>query len=1097
VAPSLNSSEKFEKSQRSQSVEAKATDGSSQSYPSLGGRNEQTKDEKLLSLFDSDDSEVKLEKLPETKQELETSGTDRVDEVKVTSDTEDSKSQLGEVEETSKPTDKDVAYNTIQDNDLSANQDIKNKGGKELVGASIEETLTELIKEESPRTKSGEEGLGGEEESKIEDTKESPSNERQGDHSNLRDHPESSPVKQSNKEDAKLMESYEETQKDEIATDQKTVESPVAASFDTSALSPVGSPISDTNIIRGLNLIDEHENGGAENDGDISEAETIITEGTATLEKGKSFLRKEKDEHRRKLKRKVIYSSDEDDFDEKDDETLAKESPSPKPASPKPNANTGQGSLKVNTKDAHSTIEDHLNDTEVSGGETDDHNENKSNFRKKDYKIKRDSTGRSFLQRACKKGDLQEVKNLIERGADANECDFGGFTCLHEAALAGHTEIVKYLIEQGANVNKQALEFGDFETPLMDAAENKHIETVKLLLAHGADPDICNADGYSALTKLYHLQDEEEDYEEIIALLDAASQVGGKSSLQAVSQSSRRIIEDPTESYFADLVRKKTSATIFRYLAQGLKEAAAGDFVTHAYSLQKTPDILNVAARNGHVELVDILLGLNPGSFDINQTNRIGVTALLATVGRGHYEVVKFLLSKGANPKLKRDQDGLNALQVAKHSAQHDPREVILLEQYIRGQIPKDPSTPQPNEVEEDANMDVDDEISSGPIEKKRRASEDHGGPVKRAKSGEPEPKAKEQIRSHDHKSKEAPFKNEDSKEMVTSKQSLPEVQKPETQVFKKELTADSREVSPAYDQGDYKRNKQKGSASASPVPLTKAQEEQKIKAAEEAKHWQEKVQAKKRARREMFLLAEKEKEKKRKEEEEKKMEEMKQQKQKEVEEKLKEAKEAERLLQEIEKKRQTMEIQSVIQKYPIGLQEASFNGSISDNERLKFSPLYVFEHGGDSWVVDLQIALLLAAPVSDIHKHCNMVNSAQIPQPAKEAMWPLFFHMVGVGRHDRVDSQGCAKFKMLDLRYLKLNEVTHFVREQYPEVDSLIWKNGKLTRVKLEIKAESSQPLRVPPVNEKPNASGFIPPKWRQRPDVLKTIQSASVPLW
>lgn len=1064
---------------RSQSVEPRAAE-SNRTTEEIANKEQPVKDERLLHLFDEpEEPEVKnanevKSQAPEESRAIAPEQTEVADL---------SKSVKIEAFGLKKASDNLESLND-SDHEADKNSSKVENAKKESSKAAEEESSKavdiEPTKEVATALKT----------SKEEAAKEKPAQE--GPAGATSEEADSSATKQTNdKAEVQVTESAVETHNGPNGTtEQKAFDSPVAANIDTSMLSPVGSPISDSKVIRELNLIAEKEHQGVENDGDISEAETVVTEDTAPLDKAKSLLRKEQDGTRRKLKRKVIYSSDEED--EKDEDVATKTPESPTLAKV---ANMADAPI-VSKAETHSTNEDDLNDSEAGSGDKED-KENKWSRKKKDYKIKRDSTGRSLLQRACKKGDLQEVKNLIARGADANENDFGGFTCLHEAALAGHTEIAEYLIDQGANVNKQALEFGDYETPLMDAAENKHIETVKVLLMHGADPDICNADGYSALTKLYHLQDEEEDYEGIIELLDAASQAGGKSSLQAVSQSPRRIIEDPTESYFTDLVRKKSSATIFKYLAQGLKESAAADFVTHAYSLQKTPDILNVAARNGHIELVDILLGLNPGSFDINQKNRIGVTVLLATVGRGYYDVVKFLLSKGADPTIKRDKDGLNALQVAKHSAQHDPREVILLEQYLSGQVPKDSKTPQPEKTGADA-IDMDlDEPAPARAEKKRRLSEDRGGSMKRAKSKELEASPKELAQFHDpvHKSKEVSFKDTPIMDTDATEQSLAESPKQETMV-KKEYVEESRQVSPPFDH-DLKRQRLKSSASASPGPLTKAQEEQKIKAAEEAKHWQEKVQAKKRARKEMFLLAEREKEKKRKEDEVKKIEEMKQLKEKEVEEKMKEAEEAKRLVQEMEKKRFAMEVQSIIKKYPIGLQEASFDGSISDKERLKFAPLYVFEHEEESWVVDLQVALLLAAPVPDIHRHCNIANSPPISQAAKEAMWPLFFHMVGIGRHDRVDKQGCAKFKTLELRYLKLSEVALFVREQYPEVNSLIWNNGKLTRVKLDIKPEKSDSSVTPLVTEKTSATSFIPPKWRQRLDVLRTIRSANVPLW
>ena len=50
------------------------------------------------------------------------------------------------------------------------------------------------------------------------------------------------------------------------------------------------------------------------------------------------------------------------------------------------------------------------------------------------------------LIEACKTGNLEEVKRLIENGADVHTCDNYP---LRMAAIEGHLDIVKYLIRKG------------------------------------------------------------------------------------------------------------------------------------------------------------------------------------------------------------------------------------------------------------------------------------------------------------------------------------------------------------------------------------------------------------------------------------------------------------------------------------------------------------------------------------------------------------------------------------------------------------------------------------------------------------------------
>lgn len=888
-------------------------------------------------------------------------------------------------------------------------------------------------------------------------------------------------------------------------------DSPAPTGVDSSMLSPVGSPASDAAFASELNTISENHQEHTFEERNVSDAETVVSRSPISTEKARKLLRRNDDE-RKRLKRKFIYSSDEeDDLPESTNLRQKLEDELNRPDKPAEVTET-KGVLSQSNNDhmdmsaEHENLDDDNEDDDDDGdiddndeSEEDDDNEQaytnprsdmlKGLSRTKTYKIKRDSTGKSLLQRACKKGDLREVQTLIARGADVNESDFGGFSCLHEAALDGHTDIVKCLIEGGADVNKRAIEAGDSETPLMDAAENKHLDTVKVLLENGADPHLCNVEGYSTLTKIIRLQEDDDEYDEILQLLVAATE-DGKSSLKALSQSPRKVVEDPSESYFLDLVRKKNSmSTIYKYVAQGLREAAAEDFVTHGFSLQKRPDILNLAARNGQVELVDILLGLNPGSFDINQKNRIGVTALLATVGRGNYDVVKFLLSKGANPRICRDKDGMNALQVSKHSVHHDPREVFLLEQSIKGTLGKETGpVPPPKKVNSDKQKEVKsdnmkiDEPEHKVVHKKRKSIDETSEPKKHKKL-----KVKEPEMSKDKEHEGA--KKEHHKEHASSS--------------RKNSFKDLKEESPVIH--DDPKPKQNNSASASPAPLTKAQEELKIKAAEEAKSWQEKVLAKKRARKEMFLQAEKEKERKRKEDEEKRIEELKLQEIKEKEQKLKEAQEAERLAQTVQLRRQAMEIELIFERYPIGLREAAFDGSITGQERLRYAPLYVFEIDNELWVIDLQIALIFASPVADIHEHCDKTQIHELDSDAKGKLWPFFFPMIGVSSSQKIESDGKEKFQALKLSYLKLSDIYAFAKQSSTEAFDLFWTQGRLTRVALKeiplfvglqsttFSSEGEIPVGATQVAD----SGFVPPRWRRRQDVLRTIRSASTPLW
>ncbi|CAL7951422.1 unnamed protein product [Xylocopa violacea] len=100
---------------------------------------------------------------------------------------------------------------------------------------------------------------------------------------------------------------------------------------------------------------------------------------------------------------------------------------------------------------------------------------------------------------AAQSNDLDRVKMLLKKGVSVNVEDLAGYTALHYAARNGHYEICKILLENNATVNAQTR--CGRATALHRAAMQGHVSIVELLLKFGANPNLRDADGYTALHK--------------------------------------------------------------------------------------------------------------------------------------------------------------------------------------------------------------------------------------------------------------------------------------------------------------------------------------------------------------------------------------------------------------------------------------------------------------------------------------------------------------------------------------------------------------------------------------------------------------------
>jgi|SRR5271157_4990436 len=101
------------------------------------------------------------------------------------------------------------------------------------------------------------------------------------------------------------------------------------------------------------------------------------------------------------------------------------------------------------------------------------------------------------IRMAVAEDDLDEVERLLREGAEINAVK-GAFmtSILMEATARGNVGVMKLLIENGADVN---MADKDGWTALMGATVQGHLESVKLLLEQGVELNAKNHNGETAL----------------------------------------------------------------------------------------------------------------------------------------------------------------------------------------------------------------------------------------------------------------------------------------------------------------------------------------------------------------------------------------------------------------------------------------------------------------------------------------------------------------------------------------------------------------------------------------------------------------------
>jgi len=93
------------------------------------------------------------------------------------------------------------------------------------------------------------------------------------------------------------------------------------------------------------------------------------------------------------------------------------------------------------------------------------------------------------LLRACEKGDVSAVKELLEKGVNVNARDKDGRQPVIEAAYWQHADVVRLLIDKGADVNAKKVD-GTSALEFAILLRNKEIEQMLRQAGAKVDPSI-------------------------------------------------------------------------------------------------------------------------------------------------------------------------------------------------------------------------------------------------------------------------------------------------------------------------------------------------------------------------------------------------------------------------------------------------------------------------------------------------------------------------------------------------------------------------------------------------------------------------------
>ena len=328
--------------------------------------------------------------------------------------------------------------------------------------------------------------------------------------------------------------------------------------------------------------------------------------------------------------------------------------------------------------------------------------------------------GQTALMWAAAEGHPDVIKELAAHGADVNAKSTlqkwerqvtaeprekwlppGGLTPIYFAARQGCVECIRVLASLKADVN-----FADQDgvTPLINALMNGHFDTAGALLDAGADPNIADAVGRTPLYAAVDMntvpasnrpgpktvENQTTGLEIIAKLLDHGANPNARLKKQTpyrtkVDRGSDTMLGAGTTP-FLRAARAGDAAAMRLLLKRGADpKIATGSDVPQDVSqpARRQPGGINplmaaaglgskeedtVGRKKTEADAIEAITVCLDAGVGINAADGRGQTALFGAALQGYDDIVKFLLSKGADPKIK-DQRGFTALDAAEGKA--------------------------------------------------------------------------------------------------------------------------------------------------------------------------------------------------------------------------------------------------------------------------------------------------------------------------------------------------------------------------------------------------------------------------------------------